>query len=154
MSIATTTTTNDAAFPRTPEAHQKAVPARAYLVVARCAGEIDGDLAQLLDKSLAKTEEMPHADWNKTMIAAREYLARRDRKSHPDGKFDKARRWYPAANERRACCEEIRAPSAAWPHSLNKHCRSVEHVAELYSVDVSILRKIARAIEQHAAAKH
>lgn len=65
---------------------------------------------------------------------------RQDRNEHPRGEFDNAGRWYPSAEERCECCSEIREPSRAWPNSLNKHCRSVEHVASLHGVEASQLR--------------
>lgn len=82
--------------------------------------------------------------------AAREYVARQDRKEHPGGSFDKAGRWYPSKKERCECCDYIRTPSRAWPNSLIKHCRSVEHVANLYDVGVKDLRRAARAVRTAA----
>lgn len=78
--------------------------------------------------------------------ALKEYQARQARASHPEGTFDKAQRWYPSENEHQSCCDAIRGPSRAWPNSLNKHCRSIEHVANLFAVDAKELRKLARAI--------
>lgn len=72
------------------------------------------------------------------------YLARQDRREHPDGKFDKQGRWDPSEAEGQSCCRAVRSPSRAYPYSLMKHCRSVEHVAALYGVDASALRKAAR----------
>ena len=73
------------------------------------------------------------------------YQSRQSRAAHPDGRFDRSGRWYPAESETCACCTAIRTPSRAWPNSLNKHCRSVEHVAALCGVDAKELRKAARA---------
>lgn len=72
------------------------------------------------------------------------YLARQDRRSHPDGTFDKKYRWYPSTTEKQACCLGVRSPSAAYPYSLMLHCRSVEHVAALTGVETSDLRKAVR----------
>jgi len=83
----------------------------------------------------------------KTEQAARAYLARQDRTSHPAGKFDNAHRWWPADAEICACCAGIRTPSRQWPNSWNKHCRSAEHVAHLFGVDVTELRRAARKIK-------
>lgn len=77
--------------------------------------------------------------------ALREYQLRQLRTRHPEGTFDKAQRWYPSEAEHQSCCEAIRGPSRAWPNSLNKHCRSIEHVANLYNVAAKELRKLARA---------
>ena len=78
--------------------------------------------------------------------AAREYLARRDRLSHPDGTFDKQGRFYLAARERCPCCQRIRTPSARWPYSEMLHGRTAGHVAALYGVDATDLRRAARAL--------
>ncbi len=82
--------------------------------------------------------------------AAREFIARKDRDSHPDGKFDNAGRWYPSDDEWTPGCRYVREPSRAWPYSLMQHCRTAEHVAELYNVDPSDVRKRARAIRAGA----
>lgn len=76
--------------------------------------------------------------------ATREYLARQSRASHPDGRFDKGGRWFPSGSEEQICCRSIRTPSRAWPNSLNKHCRSIDHVANLFGVDAKELRRATR----------
>jgi len=73
-----------------------------------------------------------------------EYLQRRDRESDPEGKFDRAGRWYPSDEECQDCCASIRSPSRKWPYSLLVHCRSLRHVAHLYGVDEKELRRYAR----------
>ena len=78
--------------------------------------------------------------------AAKEYLDRKERSSHPDGYFDNAKRWYPSNEEGCECCLEIRSPSRAFPMSLNQHCRSVDHIANLFNVDVKELRKEAKRL--------
>lgn len=84
--------------------------------------------------------------------AAREFLARRDRDSHPAGRFDDGGRWRPADEEKCACCAHIRKPSRRWPYSLLVHCRTAEHVASLYKVDPADVRKRAREIEKAGGA--
>ena len=79
--------------------------------------------------------------------AAREYLARQKRESHPEGSFDNAQRFYPSQQERQDCCDYIRPPSRTYPFSLIKHCRSAEHVANLYGVDVTELRHRVRELK-------
>jgi hypothetical protein len=69
------------------------------------------------------------------------WKALQDREIHPEGEFDSKQRWYPAPSERCECCSAIRSPSAAYPFSLIKHCRSVEHVARRFNVPVAALRK-------------
>ncbi len=80
--------------------------------------------------------------------AAQAYIARRDRKDHPDGEFDKGGRWYPSEAEKQPCCRSIRPPSRAWPNSLNSHCRTLKHVARLYGVDEKALRQRVREVEE------
>ena len=79
--------------------------------------------------------------------AAREYLARQKRESHPEGSFDNAQRFRPSQQERQDCCNDIRPPSRAYPFSYMKHCRSAEHVANLFNVDVTKLRHRARELK-------
>ncbi|SHH88764.1 hypothetical protein SAMN02745135_02557 [Caloranaerobacter azorensis DSM 13643] len=66
--------------------------------------------------------------------AAKEYLARKERKVHPEGYFDNGGRWFPSENEKLICCSNIRRPSVSWPYSLMKHCRTMGHVAGLFGV--------------------
>ena len=74
-----------------------------------------------------------------------EWKRLQDRRQHPDGFFDKQGRWYPSEYERCECCDKIRSPSRAFPYSYNRHCRSVEHVANKFGVDVKALRRETRA---------
>jgi hypothetical protein len=89
--------------------------------------------------------------------AYRAWRALQERSVHPDGEFDKKQRWEPSAAERRPCCARVRTPSAAWPYSLLKHCRSIEHVAARFHVPASALRtRIAadRPRRTHPAPTH
>lgn len=80
--------------------------------------------------------------------AVNEYISRRDRKTHPDGKFDNARRWYPSEAETADCCKFIRSPSRSWPYSLLHHCRTLQHICNKYGVDVKQAKKLLREIEK------
>ena len=80
--------------------------------------------------------------------AAEEYLARKARKSHPEGDFGSGMKWYPSKGERCDCCDYIREPSNTWPYSLLLHCRTIGHVAALYGVDEKAVRRVARDIER------
>lgn len=84
----------------------------------------------------------------RTVDAAREFIARRDRSTHPDGDFDSSGRWYSAEDEERECCYDIRPPSAAWPYSLMIHCRTLRHIARLYDVDMKDLRRAAQRLDE------
>jgi len=68
------------------------------------------------------------------------YLARQERREHPEGRRDKAGRWYPSAAEEQDCCRAVRSPSRAYPWSLMLHCRSAEHVARLCGVEPAALK--------------
>lgn len=96
-------------------------------------------------KYMPTQEDRPE---NAVSIAARQYLDRRDRLEHPNGKFDKSGRWYPAQDERQTCCSQIREPSRSYPYSYMLHCRTVDHVAHLHNVDPKAVRKRAREIEK------
>jgi len=90
------------------------------------------------------------------ITAATVYLNRQSRASHPDGEFDKAKRWYPDASEKCDCCDAIRSPSRDYPFSLMVHCRSVGHVANLYGVNATDLKRMANEmlkIEEEQAAQ-
>ena len=82
--------------------------------------------------------------------AARTFIARRDRTAHPAGKFDNAGRWYPSEAETCDCCSSVRSPSRAHPFSYMVHCRTLKHVANLYGVNESELRKEVRRLDPPA----
>lgn len=80
------------------------------------------------------------------------YLARKDRTAHPAGSFDKAGRWFPTEAETCGCCNAVREPSRAYPYSLMTHCRSIGHVACLFGVDETELRRAVRTARPPKAA--
>lgn len=82
------------------------------------------------------------------LSAVSEFIARQNRITHPAGYFDKQRRWYPEQSEKCSCCAGIRTPSVAYPFSLMLHCRTAEHIAAKHGVDVSDLRRAARALNK------
>lgn len=85
--------------------------------------------------------------------AAQEFIDRQDRLTHPDGKFDNAKRWWPSDDEECTCCGGIRSPSRSWPYSLMIHCRTAQHVAALFDVDARELKREARRLRQAGGAK-
>jgi hypothetical protein len=87
----------------------------------------------------------------KVIEAAIEFNARQERQSHPEGRFDNGDRWYPSVDERCECCESIRSPSRGYPYSLMLHCRTAEHLANLFQVDVLLLRRAAKALKAGAS---
>jgi hypothetical protein len=80
-------------------------------------------------------------------LAAREWQDRKDRSSHPEGHRDGGGRWYPSVDEKCSCCAFIREPSRAFPFSLSTHCRSFEHIANLFDVEQLDLKRKVRALK-------
>jgi len=87
---------------------------------------------------------------NAVIQAAKEYLSRKERKTHPDGDFDKAGRWYPSGAEKCKACSSVREPSRAYPFSIMTHCRSIGHIATKYQVDAAVLRKVSGQVLRSA----
>ena len=82
----------------------------------------------------------------RTVYAAQEYLDRKARVSHPEGKCDRGGRWYPSEKEMQVCCNHVRTPSRAWPWSYMTHCRTLAHVAHLYGVEEADVRAAVKVI--------
>lgn len=80
------------------------------------------------------------------------YLKRKCREEHPHGNFDKAGRWTPNVDEQKDCCSFIRTPSRNWPHTLLSHCRSADHIANVFAVDVAELRRRIRKANKMGSA--
>jgi len=80
------------------------------------------------------------------------YEARKERRAHPDGKFDNQKRWYPNV------CEDAdgdgsstRTPSAAWPYSYLLRCRTRQHVKVLVErglAGLPVPDDVARALKR------
>jgi len=88
---------------------------------------------------------------NKSVIkATKEYLSRKNRISHPEGSFDKARRWHPSDMERCEACSTVREPSRAYPFSIMTHCRSISHIAAKYQVDATVMKKLSGQVLRSA----
>ncbi len=78
--------------------------------------------------------------------AAREFLDRKARVSHPKGGKGRGGKWWPDEDERCSFCATIRQPSCAYPWSLMHHCRTAEHLADRMDVDAADVRRRAREI--------
>ncbi|MBE8232140.1 MAG: hypothetical protein HAW67_00280, partial [Endozoicomonadaceae bacterium] len=63
----------------------------------------------------------------KVTRAAKEYLDRKLRTSHPDGIFDSVGRFNLSAKEKYDCCLGIRAPSRNYKYTEMLHARSALH---------------------------
>jgi hypothetical protein len=64
--------------------------------------------------------------------------ARKSRRCHPEGSFDKSSRWYPSARE--DCGGDgtnVRRPSASWPYSYMMRCRTRQHCQVLVTAALS-----------------
>lgn len=67
----------------------------------------------------------------------------------PKGALDSTGRWYPhPETEKRPCCASIRSPSPGNPYSLLKHCRTLHHIAHLYSINITLWRRHLYEIRQ------
>ena len=83
---------------------------------------------------------------NKNMEnAIHEYQELKERKIHPDGKFDSKGRFY--LSEKFDCCHGIRVPSTSFPYSEMKHGRTLKHVCAKYKVDELEARMILKALQ-------
>lgn len=81
------------------------------------------------------------------------YTARRDRRAHPDGSFDRGGRWYPSdAENADNFTSGIRGPSRSWPYSYMVAARTLKHVKALASVNPDYVLREASKLENKAAA--
>lgn len=95
-----------------------------------------------------KTKQLPS---QQAYEAALEYLKRKARVSHPDGYFDKAKRWYPSDDEDCGITSTIRAPSRGWPYSYLLAARSLVHVATLFEQDATMVRAAVKDLNKRFA---
>ncbi|WP_215745932.1 hypothetical protein [Gluconobacter sp. P1C6_b] len=86
---------------------------------------------------------VPVEDFEKAVKAAAEYVRRKERITHPAGRFDNAKRFYCSEPFHRS----VRTPSRAWPHSHMLHARTLGHVAHLYDADEAHTRALVNLIE-------
>ncbi len=75
--------------------------------------------------------------------AVEAYLRRESRSESPLGDWQEGI-WRPAPLERRACCDEI-APAPGNKQALEAHCRTILHVAALFEVPATELKRAVRA---------
>jgi len=85
------------------------------------------------------------------LMASKEYLQRKARKSHPKGKFNQpAGTFFLSRDEICDCCIGIRKPSRNFPHSENIHGRTAKHVANLFGVDRNEMLKKVKELKEAA----
>lgn len=83
--------------------------------------------------------------------AVETFLARELRQASPSGDWQEGV-WLPAAEERRACCEEI-APTSANKQALEAHCRTILHVAALFGIPATVLKRAVRAERENTPSR-
>jgi hypothetical protein len=77
-------------------------------------------------------------------MAALEAMKRKHRIHHPEGTFDKAKRFW-LSEQCGEHCHGYRKPTRNWPWSGMHHGRAVNHVAGLFGVsDLKGLRRLMR----------
>ncbi len=93
-------------------------------------------------------DSMPEPE-ERLPLAVRTFLAREKRQEGPEGEWQDGI-WLPSSSERRACCEEI-VPTGANKQALEAHCRTIVHVAALFDVPATVLKRAVRAEREQAA---
>lgn len=92
---------------------------------------------------------LTHETFRKSYAAQCRWLRRKSRQEHPDGEFDKARRWYPSEHDEEVFEYDVRKPSWKWPYSYLLACRSLAH-CERYDdathEEVLEMRKLLRKV--------
>ncbi len=88
----------------------------------------------------------PAGDAGRMDQAVETYLQREARSESPMGDWQEGI-WRPAPVERRACCDEI-APAPGNKQALEAHCRTILHVAALFEVPATDLKRAVRAARE------
>ena len=100
-------------------------------------------------------EERGTVEENRYRATATAYISRQARHTHPIGTFSRNRygtviRWEPAATERSLCCDRVTAPTPQNPWTLNRHCRTIGHLARLNNLHVGRLTRMIHAMQQES----
>lgn len=75
--------------------------------------------------------------------AVKTFLRRESRVESPVGEWQEGI-WRPASSEHRPCCDEI-APAPGNKQALEAHCRTILHIAALFDVPATGLKRAVRA---------
>lgn len=78
--------------------------------------------------------------------AADIYLDRQARRLHPSGIFINNERnevvsWQPDSTEVASCCARVPAPTPQNPYTVNRHCRTIRHLATLFHLNQARLEQ-------------
>lgn len=98
-----------------------------------------------VDRSSADSTEdaAPPADAQRMERAVKTFLRRESRIDSPVGEWQEGI-WRPAPSEHRPCCDEI-TPAPANKQALEAHCRTILHIAALFDVPATGLKRAVRA---------
>ena len=79
--------------------------------------------------------------------AAQCYVQRREGKEIPLGYSNKQGWWFPEqAESQYGCCQALTRPSRSRPLVLLRHCKTLRHIAEMYGVVETHLRRYVQAM--------
>ena len=87
----------------------------------------------------------------KLAAAVRAYKARNKKNGeNPHGEYverDGVQVWLPFADERRVCCSRVTEPNRKNRYTLFRHCTTLAHIANLFSVAPADIRAELRRQE-------
>jgi len=87
-----------------------------------------------------KTQKAHYRLSAKLRAAAQRYIDLKARRVHPDGEFDRAKRFYLSEEESHECCSKIKPPSRNFPFSYMLHARTMTHVATAFHIELPRLK--------------
>ncbi len=99
-------------------------------------------LAHIQEREADEADESAPAVEGRLLLALEALIARGSRAQGPEGDWIQGL-WYPSPSERRPCCEGL-LPTPGNKQALESHCRSAIHVAALFEVPVTDLRRAFR----------
>ncbi len=98
-------------------------------------------------EEITKGETMKLSDYTQEEIdTGHKVLALKVRLIHPDGSFDKKKRWYPDVETESSKC--IRTPSASFPFSKMTHCRTSKYQAQLAGLELKRVNQVIKILKE------
>ena len=94
----------------------------------------------------ASTSRVYNLAMDSLSLCLAEYQRRQAFYSFPEGATDAQGLWFPSPEERRDCCEM--PPSRAFPHHLQRHCRTLRHCAHLFQISEGKARTCWRDVRR------